>query len=120
MKTDNKFILEKLISKSNIIVGFVILQSITFGYKLGDPVFTEKVKGYDLLVHLLLISHLIILVGSIISVFIIGKKQNQYMEITERKALSPVMDIWIKCVLILIYGPIPVVPLMTFILEKYN
>ncbi|RLD75691.1 MAG: hypothetical protein DRJ07_17635 [Bacteroidetes bacterium] len=117
MDSDTRFIVEKLINKSNIVVGFVVIQSITLAYKLADQQFMDKIFDSVYLSYFIFISHLIVVAGALAGVLVLGRKQNASMPLDVKKALSPLYDSYIKCAIILMFGPIPLLLLLMAVLN---
>ena len=109
MDSEVRYIIDRLITKSNIIVGFIVIQSITLSYKLSSQAFIDKLIASVFMPYFIFISHLLILVGALAGILILGRKQHNIMPLAIKVSLHPLYDSYIKCALMLLFGPIPLI-----------
>jgi hypothetical protein len=106
MDTSNEKICNSLQGISNVILGFVVIQSISLSYQLDDLV--SKLKQIPFYGVYITVGQGIIVVGSIIAMIYYSKKISLLSDKETNKFLNPKLNVIVKIGLILYFGLIPI------------
>jgi hypothetical protein len=106
MDTSNEKICNSLQGISNVILGFVVIQSITLSYHLES--LANKLRSIPFYEAYIVVGQTIIVIGSIIAMIYYSKKVNLLMDAETNKILNPKLTLFVKIGLILYFGIIPI------------
>jgi hypothetical protein len=112
MEPRKQYIIDSLQKQSDLITGFIVLQSLALSYQLGNPNFLCKVKENTEMLIITLILHACIIAGATVILLLEGRKITKHMDDDLSKILRPMSGAYIRCFLILSFGLFPLMILL--------
>lgn len=107
MDEKSKFIVEHLEMRANVILGFIVIQSLYLADRLSKPEVVSKIRGISGLYNYIFIGHLIIVVFAILFLAINDHKVSKYLDNDLKKALQPHVTLTVKIIIAILFGSIP-------------
>ena len=108
MEGKELFIFKNLETKSNTIVGFVIIQSLLLADRFTKAGFKEKLHGIPYLTNYIIIGHIILLTGATIFLIVLNRKLSRIPGDTLKEVYSQQTMI-VRICLTLFFGLIPLI-----------
>ncbi len=108
MKPKQQFIIQTLQRRANAILGFIVIQSIFLSHQFSMEGVMEKIESIPNMRTMILISHVFLVVASIILIVLIERKLFGYLDKDLKRALNPFTNAAVKIAVVILFGTIPI------------